>query len=131
MFLVRIVALPWRNCLPPASPTSDCLHRQATKALLSARELPLPIITTHMPKNDPAAPGHVPPGIRIHAIDIVQSPGIGISPIAEMEALQKIVTATLAAKSSAETPKKLARKRCIVRTLVPVAPTAPTTWLSS
>src|SRR5439155_511699 len=30
-----------------------------------------------MPRNDAAAPGHVCPGIRIHAIDIVQPPGIG------------------------------------------------------
>jgi len=29
------------------------------------------IITTHMPRNDAAARGHVCPGIRIHAIDIV------------------------------------------------------------
>src|SRR6266478_4506416 len=63
------------------------------------------IITTHMPRNDAAAPGHVCPGIRIHAIDIVRPPGIGISPIADMDAHQ-IVTAALAAKSSAETPKK-------------------------
>src|SRR5712692_3774963 len=64
------------------------------------------IITTHMPRNDAAAPGHVCPGIRIHAIDIVQPPGIGISPIPDMDAHQRIVTAALAAKSSAETPKK-------------------------
>src|SRR5204863_1222307 len=64
------------------------------------------IITTHMPRNDTAAPGHVCPGIRIHAIDIVQPPAIGISPIADMDAHQTIVTAPLAAKSSAETPKK-------------------------
>src|ERR1700682_3401835 len=63
------------------------------------------IITTHMPRNDTAALGHVCPGIRIHAIDIVQPPGIGISPIADMDAHQTIVTAVLAAKSSAETPK--------------------------
>src|SRR5437899_2153574 len=63
------------------------------------------IITTHMPRNDAAAPGHVCPGIRIHAIDIVQPPGIGIPPIADMDAHQTIVTAALAAKSSAETPK--------------------------
>src|SRR3989442_2866877 len=63
------------------------------------------IITTHMPRNDAAAPRHVCPGIRIHAIDIVQPPGIGISPIADMDAHQTIVTAALAAKSSAETPK--------------------------
>src|SRR5215210_7194846 len=81
------------------------------------------IITTHMPTNDATAPGHVWPGIRIHAIDIVQPPGIGISPIADKDAHQTIVTATLAAKSSAETPKilagKLARKPCVVRSPVP------------
>src|SRR5437870_8318859 len=64
------------------------------------------IITTHMPRNDAAAPGHVCPGIRIHVIDIVQPSGIGIPPIADMDAHQAIVTATLAAKSSAETPRK-------------------------
>src|SRR5882724_6066300 len=58
-----------------------------------------------MPRNDAAAPGHVCPGIRIHAIDIVQPPGIGLSPIADMDAHQTIVRAALAAKSSAETPK--------------------------
>src|SRR5919204_5142829 len=63
------------------------------------------VITTHMPRNDTAAPGHVCPGIRIHAIDIVQPPGIGISPIADMDMHQTIVTAALAAKSSAETPR--------------------------
>jgi hypothetical protein len=62
------------------------------------------IITTHMPRNDAAALGHVCPGISIHAIDIVQPPGIGISPIADMDAHQTLVTAALAAKSSAETP---------------------------
>jgi hypothetical protein len=59
-----------------------------------------------MPRNDAAAPGHVCPGIRIHAIDIVQPPGIGIPPIADMDPPQTIVTAALAAKRSAETPKK-------------------------
>jgi hypothetical protein len=59
-----------------------------------------------MPRNDAAAPGHVCPGIRIHAIDIVRPPGIGISPIADMDPHQTIVTATLAAKSRVETPKK-------------------------
>ena len=59
-----------------------------------------------MPRNEAAAPGHVWPGIRIHAIDIVQPPGIGIPPIADMDSHQATVTAALAAKSSAETPKK-------------------------
>jgi hypothetical protein len=62
-----------------------------------------------MPRNDAAAPDHVCPGIRIHAIDIVQPPGIGIPPIADMDAHQTIVSAALAAKSSAETPKKALR----------------------
>ena len=38
------------------------------------------IITTHMPRNDTAAPDHVCPGIRIHAIDIVQPPGSASRP---------------------------------------------------
>src|SRR5262245_20584344 len=58
-----------------------------------------------MPRNDAAAPGHVWPGIGIHAIDIVQPPGIGISPMADMVARQTIVAVALAAKSSAETPR--------------------------
>ena len=62
------------------------------------------IITTHMPRNDAAAPGHVCPGVRIHTIDIVQPPGIGIPPIADMDPHQTIVTVALAAKSSAQTP---------------------------
>src|SRR5918996_3843632 len=64
------------------------------------------IITIHMPRNDAAAAGHVCPGIRIHAIDMVQPPGIGIPPIADMDAHQTIVTVALVAKSSAEAPKK-------------------------
>ena len=56
------------------------------------------------PKPDAAAPGHVCPGS--HAIDIVQPPGIGISPIADMDANQTIVTAALPTNSSAGTPKK-------------------------
>src|SRR5919204_5307752 len=68
------------------------------------------IITTHTPRNDAAAPGHVCPGIRIHAIDIVQPPGIDISPIADMDVHQTIVTAALAAKSSAEAASNACRE---------------------
>jgi hypothetical protein len=64
------------------------------------------IITTHMPRNDAATPGHVCPHIRIHAIDIAQPPGIGISPIADMDAPPAIVIAVLTVKSNAEPPKK-------------------------
>src|SRR5271166_1439485 len=67
------------------------------------------IIATHMPRNDEAAASHVCPHIGIHAIDIVQPPGIGISPIAGIDAHQTTVTA-LAATSSAETPTKAWRE---------------------
>src|ERR1700731_2738478 len=94
------------------------------------------IITTHMPRNDAAAPGHVCPGIRIQAIDIVQPPGIGIPAIADMDAHQTIVTAALAAKSSAEMPKKAcweARSETMGREISrpPVAPTTSKTGLSA
>jgi hypothetical protein len=56
-----------------------------------------------MPRNDAAAPAHVWPGISIHAIDIVQPPGIGIAHIAAIDDDQTIVTAALAANSSADT----------------------------
>src|SRR5215510_10176848 len=84
-----------------------------------------------MPRNDAAAPSHVCSGIRIHAIDIVQPPGIAISSIADMDAPQTIVTAALAEKSSAETPKKArseARSEGIRRDACcsPVAPTRST-----
>ena len=59
-----------------------------------------------MPTNDAAAPAHVCPGIRIHAIDISQPPGIGIPPTADIDLLQTIVIAALAAKSNAEALKK-------------------------
>jgi hypothetical protein len=64
------------------------------------------VITTHIPRNDAAAPAHVCPGIRIHTIDIDQPPGIGMSPIAAMDADPRIVAAVVAAKSSTETARK-------------------------
>src|SRR4051812_19881435 len=45
--------------------------------------------------------------MRIHAIDIVQPPGIAIPPIPDMDAHQATVAAALAAKSSAETPRNI------------------------
>src|SRR5262249_13089822 len=64
-----------------------------------------PIITTHLPSNDAAAPAPVCPCCCTHAIDIGPPPGIGISPIADMDDPQRIVAATLTAKISAETPR--------------------------
>ena len=60
-----------------------------------------------MPRNDTAAPGHVCPGIRSHAIDIVRPPGIAHR---RMDAHRTIVTAVLAAKSSANDTHNLAQR---------------------
>jgi hypothetical protein len=65
------------------------------------------IITVHITANDPAAAGHVCPGIGIHIIDIVQPPVIGIPPIAGMGPHQTIVSAALVAKSNAQTTAKV------------------------
>jgi hypothetical protein len=64
------------------------------------------IITTHMQTKDAAALDHVCPGIRIHIIDIVHPPGIGMPCIADMDAHQIIVSAALVTKSEAEMPTK-------------------------
>ena len=64
------------------------------------------IITTHIARNDAVASIQVCPGIRIHAIDIVQPPGIRISPIADMELHHSTVTIALTAKSSPETAEE-------------------------
>ena len=66
------------------------------------------IITVHMPVNDAAAWGHVCPGMRIHAIDIVQPPGIGIPLIADIDVHQRIVSVVLPAKSNPQTPTNAA-----------------------
>jgi hypothetical protein len=63
------------------------------------------IITTHIKTNETAAPAHVCPDILIQAIDIFQPPGIGISPVADMELHQAVVTATQTTNSIAKAPK--------------------------
>src|SRR5512144_2162076 len=64
------------------------------------------IIATHMPRNDAAAPGQVCPGIRIHAIDIVQPPSIGIPSTPDIDAHHAMVALVAAANSSTEIPTK-------------------------
>src|SRR5215213_1391621 len=59
-------------------------------------------MTTHIARKDTAAGTHVCPDTRIHPIDTVQPPGIGIPPIPDMDVDQPIVTAALPAKRSAE-----------------------------
>jgi len=55
-----------------------------------------------MPRNDADDAGHVCPGIRIHAIDIVQPPGHRHLPDRRHGRAPQNVTAALAANSSAE-----------------------------
>src|SRR5258707_9988502 len=63
-----------------------------------------------MPRNDAAAPGQLCPGSRIHAIDIIQPPGIVIPPIVDRDTPQTMVPAVLAANSSPETPRNACRE---------------------
>src|SRR2546427_6619666 len=63
-----------------------------------------------MPTKAAAALAHVCPHIGIHAMDSVQPPGIGISPMSDMDRHQATVTAVLAANSSADTPRKACRR---------------------
>ena len=77
------------------------------------------IITTHIPRNDNAAPDQSCPGIQV--MDIVQPPGIGMPSIVDMDAPQTTVTAALVAKSSADTAKKVRREvpsKAIIRYLL-------------
>jgi len=60
-----------------------------------------------MPRNEAAKAGHVWPAIRIHAIDIVQSPGIGMPLIADIDPHQAMVPAALAVKSSTDEPRNV------------------------
>ena len=71
------------------------------------------IITVHMPTNDAAAPSQVSPHVGIHVIDIDQPPGIGISPMDDIDSDHMTVVTALAANSSAAAPNSAA---CDVRT---------------
>src|SRR5678815_3683802 len=80
------------------------------------------IITAHMPRNDAVELSQVCPPILIHTIDMVQPPGIAISPIADIDAHQRSVVVQLAAQSRAATPKKARCEGCsefmTIRTLL-------------
>src|SRR5712671_6582817 len=80
------------------------------------------IIRIHMPRKVAAAPAQVCPGMRIQAIDIAQPPGIGISPMADIDAHQAIVPVALAANSSADAPMKAGGVRSALVVLVMAAP---------
>jgi len=66
-----------------------------------------------MPINDAAARGHVCPHIRDHVIDIDQPPGIGVSPIADIETHATAISAALAINSEAQTPKNTRREAAV------------------
>src|ERR1700722_12782959 len=97
--LTRAVSRPRR--LGPATATAWRWHKSigTCDGIIIAT-----IIGAHIPTNETIAARQDCPGIRIHAIDIVQPPCIRISPIADMEFQQSTVTIALTAKSSAETP---------------------------
>src|ERR1700751_2028539 len=83
------------------------------------------------PSQAPGVPRQVCSGIAIQAIDIVQPPGIGISPIADMEPHQTIVTATLAANSSADRLKKArSEAMCLKISRSPAVTVTLTAWIS-
>jgi hypothetical protein len=66
-------------------------------------------MTIHMPTNDAAAANHVWAGVRIHAMDIVQPPGIGIALVVGMEAHHVALNAVLTANAIVEMPKNANR----------------------
>jgi len=75
----------------------ECVELSVSRGYYSSNRLPALIY-------DAAAESQLPPGI--HVIDMVQPPGMGIPTIADMDPHQTTVAAALAAKSSAETPRK-------------------------
>jgi hypothetical protein len=67
------------------------------------------IITIHMRTKEAVAPAHACPGIRIHAIDIVQPPGISIAPAADIVLHQAVVTATQTTNTIPKSKTKVCR----------------------
>ena|SRR6516165_6461397 len=63
------------------------------------------IIKSHIPMKEAAAPSHVCVGILIHAIDMVQPPGIAM-PLS-IELVQRVVVAALAMNNSPLVTKKV------------------------
>ncbi len=70
------------------------------------------IITAHMAMNEAVMPAQLWPGIRIHAMDMVQPPGIPMPGMAAMDLYQRIVTAALITKTSAAAAINTRREFC-------------------
>lgn len=64
------------------------------------------IITPHIPTKEAVAPAHVCPGIRIHAIDMVQPPGMGMPGMADMPLHHSTVATVLTKKRDMQTATK-------------------------
>jgi hypothetical protein len=56
-----------------------------------------------MPTNDAATPGHVCPHMGVHIVDMLQPPGMGISPIVDMDAQAAMAAVALTANSNPQT----------------------------
>jgi hypothetical protein len=74
--------------------------------------------------NDAATPVHVCPGIRIHIIDIVQPPGMSISPIGDIDVDIAVVNAALARNSNAETPMNVVSRLSLTRSAIVESPSS-------
>src|SRR5262245_54870950 len=81
------------------------------------------IISTHMPRNDAAAMAGDCPGIRIHAIDMLQPPGMGMPPLIDEH--QATVVAAVKANASAPQARRAVSGRRAAR-----SPNAEATRLS-
>ena len=60
-------------------------HRQLTSTGMRDGSIIATIITNHIAMKEAAEPGQLWPGILIHAIDMVQPPGIGMPPDIERQ----------------------------------------------
>jgi hypothetical protein len=65
-----------------------------------------------MPRNEARVLIQLCPGIRIHAIDNVQPPGIGMPPVADMDPHHASVSPAQRMKGSAKTPTKASSETC-------------------
>jgi hypothetical protein len=61
-------------------------------------------MTIHMPTKRAATPGHVRPHMGIHIIDMAQPPGMGKSPMVDMDTQARRVAAAQTENSNPQTP---------------------------
>ena len=76
-------------------------------------------------------PGQLWPGIRIHVIDIVQPPGIGMPPIPDIDAHQPIVNAALVTQVTSRNTDKPGNIRRDASSKAMVTPARALAWSAS